>query len=582
MKPLRALLGKRARTSTVEWCEDHIYLSPRIPTSEPGQWNRRNVAALCARGGPLEALDNPDIETVTVEKGSQTCLTTTAYAWLAHCLATDPAPALIAMNSTTDAREKCAESWRPLWEDSPGLKKFLPRNKRIEWTKLYQLCNGAPIYWMGANSAGRAGSKPIRRLILDEEDKYPQQVKRKKGNEQGHKEAGAAFLFRQRVKGYRKKGLAKVLEFSTPTTETGEIHQSYQKGDQRLFYVPCIHCGSMQIMVWQNFKMDMALAKTDPAASVNGARYECPACGKPWTDDDRWTAIASPLAEWRATCKPKDPKCWSGRLPSWCSSFVTVNYLVRLWISAQGSTSALQDFINSEMGEPYLHYENIIKHSVFSELEGEYKEGEMWTDVEPYKTRCDGQKGIVFGGVDVQKGYLMAAFRLFVPGGDSGLIWAGHVADFKELDALATRFEFSHVLVDSRYETVKVNQWCMEHDGYIPCMGVTRKKSPYTFDFIRSGSDRKMISFDPDQIKNILADLIQRVPGARAWLIPKGKASDQAYPDQMAAERCVNGKWIQVPAGRANHFWDSEALCILAAVTAGILKMNDQEEGTTP
>jgi phage terminase large subunit GpA-like protein len=104
-------------------------------------------------------------------KGSQTALTTTAYTWLAHALAIEPASALIVMNSTTDAKHKCLESWKPMWEDSPGLQRYMPRNIREDWTRTYQLINSVPVYWTGANSAGALGSKPIRYLILDEVDR---------------------------------------------------------------------------------------------------------------------------------------------------------------------------------------------------------------------------------------------------------------------------------------------------------------------------------------------------------------------------------------------------------------------------
>lgn len=572
MLPSRfAKLSWATQQSSVEWCERNIYLSPRIPTSEPGQWRARNVAALTLPGGPIEALDDPSCESVVIEKGSQTALTTTSYCWLAKEQDTDPGSALIVMASTQDAREKSAETWRPLFEDSRTLQHLIPASRRKDWTKLYQLVNNSPVYWVGSNSPGRLGAKPIRRLILDEVDKYP------KGFGSGS-EAGAASLAKQRVKAFRKKGMAKILEYSTPTNDQGEIHLAYLDGDQRKLYVRCHHCGTEQIMVWANFKIDMDLAKTDPGAAVSGAHYECPHCRQHWNDNDRYNAIDK--GEWCATAKARDPKCRSFHLPSWCSKFVTHSYLAALWLKAQQSQSSLQDFINSECGEPFVRYDNVIHDSAFLDLEGAYNEGEKWADIEPYASEYKELDRVIIGGVDVQKGYLMAVFHQFVAGGDNGLIWAGDVASMAALEGMADKLGASWIFMDCRYRTHEVNEWCFAHRGYIPCLGVTRRArtlftvSEVDLDEGRRGQGKtgriiEQISFDSDMLKDILALQIQRAKQAKRFFIPKGYSSKAEYTAQMQAERCINGRWQPWPSSKPNHYWDATANCLLGAIRLG-------------
>lgn len=580
--PLRGI-APDVVTSTAAWCEENIYISPRIPTARPGQWRPDNVAALCRAGGPLEALDDPSVETVVVTKGSQTALTTTAYCWLAKTIVLDPGSALIVMNSTQDARDKSSETWRPLFEDSPQLKPYLPACRRKDWTKLYQLVNRAPVYWVGANSAGRLGAKPIRRLILDEVDKYPQKF----GGDKNHREAGASALAEQRTKTFRQSGLAKILKFSTPTTDTGEIWKSFEAGDQRKLYVKCHACRAEQVMVWSSFRIDMDLARTNPGAAVAGCHYECPHCKQAWTDAQRWASIDR--GEWRATTQPRDPNCRSYHVPSWCSKMVSAQYLAAQWIKAQQSTSALQDFINSECGEPFRHYETQIRDEIFAELEGEYREGETFADCPTYKEQCSEAGRYVFGGVDVQKGYLVACFRQFVEGGDSGLVWSGDVANFAALDELAAKYGAQFVLVDQRYRQREVQEWCCDHTGYIPTQGVTTRArslfSVMTLDLDEGKSSRtgnrviEVLGYDADQLKDILAAQIQRADGARRWFVPRGYAVNAKYCQQMSAERCVNGRWIN-PQQRANHFWDAEALCLLAAIRFGVWGAETQKGET--
>lgn len=556
----------RVLSATVAWCEDQLYLSARVPTSEPGQWRAENVAALCRPGGPLEALDDDGVESVVVRKGSQTALTTTAYAWLAKVMALDPSSALIVMNSAQDAKEKSDETWRPMWEDSPKLQRYLPRDRRKNWTKLFQRIHGSPVYWIGANSPGRLGSKPIRRLILDEVDKYPQQTK---------SEAGAAALARQRVKAFRKKGLAKILQFSTPTDEFGEVSVEYATGDQRHFEVSCWRCRAKHVMVWGNFKIDMELAKQDAPAAVAGAHYECPTCKATWTDAQRWAAIDN--GAWKPTAVPKDPKCRSFWLPSWCSKFVTTSYLAAQWIKAQGGLSPLQDFINSECGEPYVHFDNRIKNDQFAQLEGQYSEGELWAGVPAYAEQYRDEDRVVLGGCDVQKGYLVAVFRQFVRGGDSGLVWAGDCAGFEALENMAAKYDAQFVLVDQRYRTREVQEFAFAHPGYIPSMGVVRRaRQLFTNGVInldegrRGGVGRKIetIDYDGDMLKDILSVLVQRGAGARRWLVPQGYSTNKGYVEQMTAERSINGRWVN-PRNKPNHYWDAECLALLAAIRFG-------------
>lgn len=562
------------RLGTVEWCEANVYLSPRVPTSEPGQFAARNISALCRPGGPVEALDDETVETVVVRKGSQTAMTTTAYLWLAKELARDPSSVLLVMNSEKDAKEKSDETWRPIWEDSPSLRRYMPVSRRKNWTRLFQRIHGAPVYWIGANSAGRLGSKPIRRLVLDEVDKYPAQTK---------SEAGAAALARQRVKSFRKKGLAKILEFSTPTDEAGEVNVEYMNGDQRHLWVRCWKCGVEQVMVWAAFKLDMSQAKTDAPAAVAGAHYECPHCKAHWTDDQRWAAIDG--GEWRPTASPRDPKCRSFWLPSWCSKFVKTDYLAAQWIKAQGSKSALQDFINSECGEPYVHYDERLRDDAFATLEGDYAEGELWA-AQPVYAVPDAQ-AYVLGGCDVQKGYLVAVFRQFRDDGESGLVWGGTCQNFEALDEMAARFDAKFVLVDQRYRTREVQEFCARNAGYIPAMGVNvRARVLFSCQSVDVDEGRRgqgggrrieLVTFDGDMLKDILAALIQRSEGATRWMVPRGYAANADYCRQMTAERNVNGRWIN-PLGHANHYWDAEALALLCAIRVGVFKTSRGDE----
>ena len=568
--------------NTVKWAEENIYISPRITSPNPGPWRRETVAAMCAPGGPLESLDDPVVEMVSICAGAQSAKTVTGYSWLAKELATDPSGVLIIMSSMQVAQDKAREVWLPMWEDSPRLKKMIPENRKMHWTKRMQLINKAGVYWGGANSPGAIASKSMRRIFGDELDKWPQSFGRGNKHSQAASasEAGAVELVLQRCKAYRQKGLAKILLTSTPTDDQGPIWKVYQAGDQRKLYVPCPMCGVEHIMVWSSFRIDMDLAKSDPAAAVAGAHYECPHCKGKWFDRERFAAIDA--GKWKATTVSKNPLARSFWFPSWNSKLVNISYLATQWITAQASRTGLQDFLNGESAEAFVHYENCIKDEAFAVLEGEYLEGERFCDLTAYSIAYQGLQAYVIGGVDVQKGYLVAVFRLFVAGGDSGLMWRGTVQDFAALDELAVKFNADYIFMDQRYRKREVQEWCVEHKGYVPCEGVkTTARSVFTVQSLDLDEGKRgqgggriieMVAHDGDQIKDILATMIDKRPGCRTWMIPKGYGGKADYTKQMSAERCVNGKWIN-PGDRPNHTWDAECLCIVGALRLGIMQV---------
>jgi hypothetical protein len=567
---------------TVTWAEENIYLSPRITTPNPGPWKRETVAAMCAPGGPLESLDDPACEMVAICAGAQSGKTVTGYSWLAKELATDPSGVLIIMSSAQVAQDKAREVWLPMWEDSPRLKRMLPDNRKMHWTKRFQLINKAGVYWGGANSAGALASKSMRRVFGDELDKWPQSFGRgnKHSDAASASEAGAMELVFQRCKAYRQKGLAKILVTSTPTDDQGPIWRVYEAGDKRHLFVKCHACGVEQVMLWSAFRIDMDLAKTDPAGAVAGAHYECPHCKAKWFDRERFAAIDA--GEWKPTAISKNPLARSFWFPSWNSKLVNLSYLAAQWIGAQASRTALQDFLNGEAAQAFTHYENCIKDEIFATLEGEYAEGQRWCDIPPYSETCDPTTGYVIGGVDVQKGYLVSAFRLFVAGGDSGLLWSGTVSDFAALDVKAGELGAQHIFIDQRYRKREVQEWCAEHPGYVPCEGVkTSARSVFSIQTLDLDEGKRgqghgrvieMIGHDGDQIKDILATMIDKRKGARRWMIYKGCGGNAKYTKQMSAERCVNGKWIN-PGDRPNHAWDAECLCIVGALRLQIMQV---------
>lgn len=67
---------------------------------------------------------------------------------------------------------------------------------------------------------------------------------------------------------------AKILRVSTPMIKgTCRISRAYERSDQRLYFVPCPHCGTKAPLTWENFRQ-----RIDPER-LHAAHFACDSCG---------------------------------------------------------------------------------------------------------------------------------------------------------------------------------------------------------------------------------------------------------------------------------------------------------------
>lgn len=537
-----------------QWCDDSLILTARQATAFPGPYRSERTPYV---RGIMDAFQDPCVRKITLCKGAQTAGTMTMYGCAAWAICEDPGAMLFVYPTEDNGRSASSSRFMPLVDASPVLAAE-KTDDADEYTKLEYRLKRNTINWVGSNSPANLSSRPVRYLFLDEVDKYPGQT---------DKEADAVSLAIQRAKTFWNR---KIFDTSTPTTPEGAITVSYLDGDQRRYFIPCPKCGQKQMLKWSQVKFDPSLPATEAA---KGAYYECEVCGAHWSDVEKRAALSG--GEWRATAKPKTTGHVSFHLSSLYAPWTTWAQLVERFLRAKKFPSELQDFINSELAEPWVAVDDQIKSTAMAAHEGEYQEGEVFASSAAYADRYVDNHVETLAGVDVQKGYLVVTLRAFADCGDSGGVWHGTLANLDLLERLCEAHSVQAVFIDRRYRTREIDEWALNHSGYIPCEGVkTRLKALCTTEKldIDEGKSRKVgrrvvtvLRFDPDQVKDILAAQINQDEGANVWLVPKGYASREDYCAQMASERRVNGKWIQI-AQRPNHAWDTETLVLLGAI----------------
>jgi hypothetical protein len=263
---------------------------------------------------------------------------------------------------------------------------------------------------------------------------------------------------------------------------------------------------------------------------------------------------------------------------------------VRKFLRTKNNPVELQDFINSELAEPFVQADTSVKAEVLASREADYAGGTVKPFEEPMFAQAYGEKQRrSFGGVDVQKDELVVALREFTIDGESALIWKGRVGTFSGLAALMAEYDISAVCIDSRYRTDDVYSAVLTYRGIWPAKGGGEFRVPGLWEAQRRNVDEGRIDakqgrviwvlmFDSNALHTILADRIHRAQYAPAWFLYRGASGDAQYVREMTAQYRHEGRWVN-PTKRDDHYWDAEALAILAADQAGFKpKMLDDDE----
>lgn len=134
-------------------------------------------------------------------------------------------------------------------------------------------------------------------ILVDELDGMPEQLKG---------EGSVTSLAEARADAYSGKN-AKILFQSTPTTEQGsQIYKQYLVGTQERYFVPCKHCGEMQVLdwaVWDQSKQQIGGIVWENNENyepiLDTVAYKCPFCGGLMKNYDKVEIV--PRGEWRST-----------------------------------------------------------------------------------------------------------------------------------------------------------------------------------------------------------------------------------------------------------------------------------------
>lgn len=315
----------------LDWAVRHISFTKR-ESAEPGPYNPRRFSYFTEI---LKALSPSDpCRVVTLMKSAQLGGTVLANIFTLGSMHMDPGDLIYVHPTENNAVRWSKMKLRPMLRATTALKGMFPEKSRDggDSTLYKERADGlGAILISGANSAASLSQVTMPRQIQDDLSKWER-------NTAGDPEIQADSRS-------RSVSFAKVFKISTPLVSPGcRITRNFEAGSQERPYVPCPHCGHMQVLEWGN--MLACLDEDSPEL----AHFTCVGedCGKPIREADRATML--PRVEWRAE-NPKMLKLhrsfylWSAYsfLQSWTQ-------IALEWLKAKGDPAAEQVFLNDTVG----------------------------------------------------------------------------------------------------------------------------------------------------------------------------------------------------------------------------------------
>lgn len=345
VRELRLNLKSKPKLDVSEWADEFRYLSAEA-SAEPGKWfTERNEPMR----GPMNAICDPDVESVVIMSSSQVGKTETLLNTIAYYMHQDPAPMLLVQPTLEIGEAFSKDRLAPMIRDTPALRGLIgdPRSRNTDNTLLHKAFSGGHITIAGANSPASLSSRPIRIVLFDEVDRY----KVSAGTE-----GDPVNLAKKRAKRFWNR---KFVLVSTPGIKgLSRIEGEYERSDKQRGFVPCEDCGHFQILRWAQVRW--------PTGKPDETYYCCEACGAVWDDGKRWRSLHK--IEWRPTAPFTNIRGF--HLNEIYGFNDPLSKMVEEFLDARKSPETFKTFVNTSLGESFAYdAEKVDGHQLMSRLE---------------------------------------------------------------------------------------------------------------------------------------------------------------------------------------------------------------------
>lgn len=495
-----------------------------------------------------------------------------------------PGPVAICYPDQTTTQKRCSNYLQPMFQNSPRLRSLMT-GYSDDMSSLQIKLTSMLIHMCWSGSVTSLGNISARYLIGDEVDKWVRFPSKK--------EATSISLFLERFRSYlfgKKAWL-----WSTPSDTEGFIWEYLTKSAEVVFdyHVPCPECGEMHKMSDRYIKFG---DERDPQIVLKNdlARYVFPCCGT--MADDRARIKALQLGVWHERLSEEEEKAGeTGRemftylaeenpenicfhSPAWISTRFKNSEIAAAFLRGLKDPEAMQYYDNGIKAVAHVPFRQNRKIDTILALRDDRPAGLV---------PAGGQVAALVAGVDTQTDTFVFTIRAF----GWGLIQPSWQIRHGEVDSFASLvkvlFEDQYLDINGLYypvhlavmdtggdRTSDVYNFCRMHPGRIAAYkGASGRKAnpktktvidryPGTNTPIPGGLDLWIC--DTHHYKDQLAGKLKiKKDDPGACLFSKDTTED--FATQMCAEYVDARRMWQCPKGKANHYWDTEVMALIAA-----------------
>ena len=323
-----------------DWADRYRMLSSEA-SSEPGRW--RTDRAPYQRE-IMNAFTQPRVWKVVVMSAAQIGKSDIMNNVIGRYSHLAPAPILMIQPTIDMAQDYSKSRIAPMIRDTKVLREIYRDVKTRESgnTILSKLFPGGRLIMGGANSPAGLASRPIKILLADEVDRFP---------DSAGTEGDPVDLAAKRMTTFwdRRMGI-----FSTPTI-SGEsrIEEEYHEGTQEEWQHECPNCHEYHLITHRQMVTEHETVEDKKGrkhVKVHSVKWRCPDCGFSFTEEQMRRAPQKYVAQ-NASALTKGVRsffvnCWASPWLSWAA-------VMQEWLEAKGDPEREKVIVNTRFGEAY-------------------------------------------------------------------------------------------------------------------------------------------------------------------------------------------------------------------------------------
>ncbi len=347
------------KTTVSEWADRFRML--QSSSAEPGRWRTDRAPYQRAI---MDAFTEKGVRKVVVKSASQIGKSDIMNNVIGRFAHLDPCPMMMIQPTIADGEDYSKSRIATMIKATPILRQIFKESKTRDSgnTIMTKYFSGGRLVITGANSPSSLASKPIRILLCDEVDRFP---------DSAGGEGDPVDLAAKRTTTYWNKVIGM---FSTPTIkEQSRIDDEYMTGTQAEWQHKCPNCGEWHLLTHRQMNVDYVESKNkkkEKHVIVKSVHWVCPDCGYSYSEQQMREAEQRYII--------KNPEALNTEVRSFfvncfSSPWVSWNEVMAEWLKASGDPEREKVVYNTRFGESYEQKGAFESEDIFLKRREQYK-----------------------------------------------------------------------------------------------------------------------------------------------------------------------------------------------------------------